>query len=666
MNAYWPDENPFAVTKANDLDDQEILTYWVRTPSSKEGVGDYVRPRSPVPIYVLGGKGCGKTHLLRYCSYQLQKLRWAKGGLALLEGLRNDGYVGVYLLCGGLNPGRFSAKGQSPELWQAVFAFYFELWAAGQLIATVQDALADVEYDDGLLCSEIVALFDEVPNSSVDSLSGLQQLISQLKRELDIAINNSAIMGSLDVHILVSRGSLVFGIPRALSKTVREFRGLSFVYIIDQLEDLSEAQQRLVSSLVRNRTLPTTFRIGARRFGLKTHITDTDGEENLPDAEFEAVVLDDEFRRRKGSYHSFARQLIGKRIAALGTGGPETGRNLARCFEVEETRWDSRLYLYMVHSLPSPERRHFRDLLGKLESASISEAERIVETLSVTAYPLLEKVNILLLFGVLKRGEDAVAEASEIAADCDAFLSAHGKVGNENMVKRVLGHYQSDLVAQLRRENRVRHLYLGLDSFVAMSGGLPRALLTTLRNIFDWSLYRGEDPLVPGGISIESQYRGVNRSSDWFFENNLRRAGLDGVIIQSAADRLAQLFRTNRFADRPVECSLNSFSVAEHELSREARRVLDLCESRSLLNRVMSGQKHRNTKRIEMKFQLHPMLCPRWQLPLGRRGVIPLEAGVADSIFDVTRGEDFRRYLGGFRGSRTFGIHWGGLQPSLF
>ena len=32
-----------------------------------------------------------------------------------------------------------------------------------------------------------------------------------------------------------------------------------------------------------------------------------------------------------------------------------------------------------------------------------------------------------------------------------------------NKVKRTLGHYQSDLIAQLRRENRAKQVYLGLE-----------------------------------------------------------------------------------------------------------------------------------------------------------------------------------------------------------
>ena len=352
-------------------------------------------------------------------------------------------------------------------------------------------------------------------------------------------------------------------------------------------------------------------------------------------------------------------------MVPLGDGDWDGARNLDRLFETQDHRWDSQVYFDTVHSAPSSERPHFRNLRDNFGRAGVVGAEQIVDALSVEPYPLLEKVNILLFFGALKAGNDPVVEAARIADECGRFLLSKGQVP-QSRIKRALGHYQSDLVAQLRRENRRRHLYLGLETFVAMSGGLPRALLTILRNIFDWSIYNGEDPLSPRGISIDSQYRGVSRASGWFFDNSVRKAGFDGRLIQSAADRLGRLFRTNRFSDRPVECSLNSFSVAEHELSDETRRVLRLCENRSLLNRVVGDQKHRNTKRIELKFQLHPMLCPRWQLPLARRGVLPINAHVAKLIFDVTFENEFRGFLRSFRAARSFtslGTH---RQQTLF
>ena len=98
-----PLANPFNITKADDFSDQEINDLWVDITSG-DGFSRLVKPTSPMPMYILGGKGSGKTHLMKYFSYPLQKIRHAKDVVA---GVCKDGYLGFYLRCGGLNASRF-------------------------------------------------------------------------------------------------------------------------------------------------------------------------------------------------------------------------------------------------------------------------------------------------------------------------------------------------------------------------------------------------------------------------------------------------------------------------------------------------------------------------------------------------------------------------------
>ena len=61
--------NPFNVTKASEYSDEQINKYWVSM-----GDDNILDTSDYTPKYILGGKGCGKTHMLRYYSYPLQKL----------------------------------------------------------------------------------------------------------------------------------------------------------------------------------------------------------------------------------------------------------------------------------------------------------------------------------------------------------------------------------------------------------------------------------------------------------------------------------------------------------------------------------------------------------------------------------------------------------------
>ena len=650
-------KNPFTITKAVDLNDRQILQFWVTTPGTSEDATNLARPTSPMPMFLLGGKGSGKTHLMRYHSFELQSLRFRDREQDLRTGVESDRYIGMYVRCSGLNTGRFSGKRQPDDLWHELFAYYIELWLT-QHVLRIADSLevGKVEGDESDFCASVIALVDRPPPQKIPTIAQLIKFIEDESRELDFQTNNCVINGKIDVRILATRGKLIFGIPKLLSERYAFLEKVTFVYGIDEFETLSAPQQRLINSLVRDRELPTTIRVGARLYGIKTLKTDGDQEENIPDSEFERLVLDEVFRTHKAAYRNFARALTAKRFSASEDGceirSPKKGapRDWLTIFEVLDESWNSPIYLEVVRHAPSPGRRHFEILRNKLDNAGMDQVDEVIDLLSIPECPILEKVNLLMLYRELVSSRDPVSAARLIRTQCNGFMETGDR---KKGFGSILDHYSSDLAAQLRRENGAKHFYLGLDNFIAMSAGLPRALLTTLRSIFDWSTYNEEDPLRSGYISIDAQYRGVIEASDWFF-NNMRKAAHDGLLIQSATDRLAQIFRTNRFADRPTECSLNSFSVAEHELSEEAGRILGLAESRSFLNRVVGGQKHRNSKQVHIKFQLHPMLCPRWQLPLGRRGALPLSPSFANSIFEFDREGEFQAHLTKFRARMTF------------
>ena len=649
--------NPFSITKAVDLSDDQIQTLWVSVSDGGDEFSEYTRPSSPMPTFVLGAKGSGKTHLMRYHSFELQKLRHTKEKMSLREGIA-DGYIGIYVRCSGLNSGRFKGKRQTDEIWADLFAYYIELWLTQHLLEVIQAlGLGFRDGDEMQLCRELAGLFDKPLEPEPATIGNLVDHIAQLQHHLDFQINNCVMTGKIEVNILATRGRLVFGIPKLLSQRYEFLRKVLFVYSIDEFENLTVQQQKLINTLVREKELPSTLRIGARLYGIKTYSTDSAEEENLRHSEFEILSLDELFRMHKQRYALFARSLIEKRlIAALGL---ETEKNLIRSPEIDwenyfeqfDDAWDSKDSLSLVKGKPSPERRHFQNLIEKVGNSSIAseQMESLVKQLCFPEFPLLEKVNLLLLYQDMFKGKDILLAATEIHARCARFLENRNAKGS---YWSSLNHYKNDLIAQLHRENDSKQYYLGLETFITMSAGLPRALLTILRSVFEWSLFNGEDPLRKNQISREAQYRGVKDASDWFYDN-MRKAGDDGIAIQTAIDRLARLFRVNRFADKPVECSLISFNGSEQGVSHEALRVLRLAESRSFLNKVVGGQKDKNSERVMMKFQISTMLAPRWDLPLARRGSVTLTSEQFDAVFDISKDQQFESVISEWRERMT-------------
>ena len=668
-------DNPFGITKAVHLSPEEVESLWVNSPSGDNHAALF-QPISAMPLLIVGGKGSGKTHLMRYYSYPLQALRHEEAGLSPLEGLQQDGYLGIYVLLGALNAQRFAGRGQSTERWQALFEFAMEIWLARELLQLTCSILQGdqtLQAVEASIARNIWDLIDDPPAAMPPSLQGVLAWLREEQRKLDIDMNNVVFTGQFTTRVTLTRGRLIFGIPRVLAASCSQLSKIRFSYQLDELELLEEDQQVYIQTLVREREDPSTFRVGARTYGVRTFKTlAAEQEENREGAEFDRVVLDARLRDAD-VWRPFAYALVCQRLiqqpGAKETYSPTEIREL---FVETKARDDAALF-ERLGSPPSGTGPHFGRLRDRLDRGVRADAapgvaagdiDTVMKALSVDRRPLLEKLNIMLLFQEWFRGRNLVKAAAKIQSDCAGYVA--GQSGAPGY-QRKLQLYQSDLLVQLFRDFEIPYNpYSGFDTFVWMSSGLPRSLLVILKDVYTWALYDGTRSPV-SLLKDKDQSRGVHEASDWFFEE-MRKPGEHGPALRIAIERLARLFEINRLADKPIEVSMMAFSVPDRGLSEVTSLRLRMAEQRSLLIRL-DFEKDRNGGERRAKFQLNGMLAPRFGLPTARRGVARFDAPLLELLFDPDREQDFQEFARMWQAKMTapfFGKRSSSSQSNLF
>ncbi len=655
--------NPFTVTKAVDFSDEDIIKYWVdvQDVDQKGGLVNLISPTSLMPKMFLGGKGSGKTHILRYCSYGSQRLRSQDGPLVQVT---EDGYVGIYFRCDGLNTSRFQRKNQPEEIWETVFQYYFEIWVGQIVIDIVLDMMEgtdELQRSELEIVDDIIQLFDkdiDIENKSIRSLS---DALRALQKDVDYQVNNCIYDNfKLQPAILFSRGTLFYKMPKIFCSKLPSLNGVLFLYLIDEYENLLEYQQIFINTLIRERSdeYRCSIRVGSRLYGFKTRETLSAGELIKDGSEVNDVVLDRKYENQRNQvYSQLAVNLVYGRISEY---RPEIRdsevtikmHNLKAMFddpygEDDEFLSNSTKFVLNRYSGARPYFNKLRDRLTAGLKKGIApgvtqgtDIDKIIEELAVKKYPLLEKVNIFLLYQAWYRGLDLVKESKRILADCSRTIEGSKKT----VQRRKLDHYKEDMYFQLLRECEVPSRYTGFERIIKLSWGYPRSLLKLMNKIFEWSQFYQENPFE-GIISVKAQRNGIHEASEWFLHAPDIR-GTIGKDVEDSINRLATLLSYIRYSDKPSECSCRSFTCDIDSLSEKAREVINTASQHSLLREISEfSQRDRNRGMKTKKYMLNGMLSPIWDLSWSSGGSIQLNSNEMEAIFNKSHAEQFESVL---------------------
>lgn len=636
--------NPFALIKASDYTDKQINSYWVEL--GEEAVESVIEPRARVSKFILGGKGAGKTHLLRYYSYPVARMRMPEAtGLVVIK---QQGSIAVFLRATGIDAARFEASKGATLAWQQLFGVYLELRLVEVLIGTLIDVerTSEASFDfEAFLVA--IGRTVSIP-AGLEDLEALRSWVEKIRREIDNSVNNAAFTGSVDVRIPFSLGSLCLPISEAISAWCPSLEGMPLIYLIDEVENFSVHQQEVLNSLIRYGAGGATFRISGRLYAMQTNATLGGGEENREGSEFRTTNLDDLLRRSK-RYPVFAKEFISKRLTASAENGEQASGDVQVdpedfFAEVDEGDFYANVIKHLGAAEPDSHANSQRFLAALKDAIPESEAQAVHQALTDDVPLMLGALNILLFckkWTVRSPWRDVTGELRAAAV---LFLT--NRLSTPSYYVNAYSHYSKDLLAQFFHASRSQRTvpYAGFKTFVQMSCSNPRSLLVVLGRAYSIAAFRGLEFSATMPLSVELQTDAAVEASHFMYESDTNYGSKSSPARQATA-RLATLLRTARYALNVPEVSPMLVSFSEDELTEEAKKVLRSALNYSFLFEASAGRPNRNNKRVGKKIQLNPLLAPKWGLPTKKGGDIALGKAAANAIFDPDQAAEFDQVL---------------------
>ena len=504
--------------------------------------------RSNKPLVIEGGRGSGKTMLLRYLCHQTQFSPKRKE-------FDDDSFkrIGVYWKIDTQFTKLMSLRKRTEDEWNP----YFINWGVLEISEGILSSLLSIANSNyGNITEETLGRIDFSPLNDyfTDLPIEFGELFNYIKKQNRI----------FQVYISNLRGDFVnlpFLFIRTLISCIREgiqeLRDTIFDVYIDEYENSLDYQSKIINTWIKHSELPLVFNVAMKRNAMKQ--TETIGNEGIVDVnDYRKVSLD---KMVEESFDIFASEIFLLRLKRGGYPNIPVDENIL--FSISEENLTLRnsdnysrsikaVIKNMFPSMSSKEvslsmlkQPAFRNRVCKdlLQFLSEKEVEQILD------YSEVSPEGIIILPALLSRKGNIKKQVIKTFMDYVGRKNTQYKTWVENNIFGCILYYYGAL-------NKICPLYSGFDAFTTMSkDNLRHFLELCLRSI------NFEDKRLQV-IPPQNQALAVRSVSENMF-SEIKSLGNRGNELYTFAIRLGAFFENARKKITQSEPEQNHFNVKD-------------------------------------------------------------------------------------------------------
>jgi hypothetical protein len=519
------------------------------------------------PCVLIGGRGTGKTTVLKGLSYQGQYVLSGKDP----EKIKDWAFFGLYWR---VNTNRVTAF-KGPELKDEKWIIYFSHYLNLSLCQLMLDCVKWVGNLRGTAIeispSRMRAICATLNVPAVENIDALAEEIELLILRFEASINTIADNATTPLSML---GAPLDVLADALSQC-EQVKGRQFYFLIDEFENLEDYQQRVFNTIIKHANANYTFKIGVRELGWRQRATLNLNEQLRSPADYERLNISDHFTEAR--FSEFAEKVILSRISSDFSA---PAHFLPGLTDLEEG--DMLL-----------EKDYSERVLAQIKTQLSAKELKAAKTLRPSELYFLEYWSKNPKNGSLPECIKSRIEDKDLWKD------------------RVNNHFYASLFAIRKGKRGIRKYYAGWNVFVTLSHGNIRYLLELVNEAF--MRHKEKSGVEMGPISFEAQ----TEAAEFVGRKNL--AELEGLSVEGgrltklllSLGRIFQVLAADPNGHTP---ETNQFHLAEELVDPEKelriQNTLHQAVMHLALIRFSGNKATEDTDTRAYDYMMHPIFAP--------------------------------------------------------